>query len=295
MNGPIVSGRHGGAPAETEYYCKAAIGPGRASRARMAPMFDMSLFGRLKFRHTRPTQPPFGPGRHYIGVSEERDYLLYVPESLDPTQPVKLLVLFHGAGGFPDKIMKHFTAHADREGFAILAGHSALVTWDIVIGGSGPDIERLDKALAIVADRLPLDPAHFAFGGFSDGCSYSLFVGVTNGDLCSHVIAMSGGFLSVFVQHGAPRIFLSHGYEDEQLPYERAGRAKAAKLLEAGYDVHFVPFHGLHTLTPEIAQQAVDFFLDRLPPLSPEELKTRLAPAPGAPAAASGDAPEAAS
>jgi phospholipase/carboxylesterase len=226
-------------------------------------MFDLSLFGRLKFAHASPTQPPFGPGRHHIGVSEERDYLLFVPESLDLSQPVKLMVLFHGAGGFPEKILKFFAELAEREGFVILAPHSLLVTWDIVIGGSGPDIERLDKALAIVADHFALDPRHFAFGGFSDGCSYSLFAGVTNGDLVSHVIAMSGGFLSVFMQHGAPKIFLSHGRQDEQLPFERAGAAKSAKLIEAGYDVRFVPFDGLHVLTPEIAQQAVDFFLDR--------------------------------
>ncbi len=229
-------------------------------------MFDLSLFGRLKFTHAKPTQPPFGPGRHYLGLSEERDYLLFVPESVDPTKPVKLLVLFHGAGGFPDKILKFFAEHAEREGFVILAPHSTLITWDLVIGGSGPDIERLDKALSIVADHFDLDPKHFAFGGFSDGCSYSLFVGVTNGDLCSHVIAMSGGFLTVFMQHGAPKIFLSHGYQDEQLPFATAGKAKAEKLIEAGYDVRFVPFEGTHTLIPEIAQQAVDFFLDREAP-----------------------------
>jgi phospholipase/carboxylesterase len=226
-------------------------------------MFDLSLFGRLKFAHTKPTQPPFGPGRHYLGLSEERDYLLFVPEGLDLGKPVKLLVLFHGAGGFPDKVLQHFTAHAEREGFVILAPHSMLITWDLVIGGSGPDIERLDKALAIVADHFELDPEHFAVGGFSDGCSYSLFIGVTNGDLFSHVIAMSGGFLTVFMQHGAPKIFLSHGRQDEQLPFERAGEAKAAQLIEAGYDVRFVPFDGTHKLTPEIAQQAVDFFVGK--------------------------------
>jgi phospholipase/carboxylesterase len=231
-------------------------------------MFDLSLLGRLKFAHATPTKPPLGPGRHHIGVSEERDYLLLVPESLDLAQPVKLMVLFHGAGGFPEKILKHFEAHAEREGFLILAPHSMLVTWDIVIGGSGPDIERLDKGLAFVADHFALDPTHLAFAGFSDGCSYALSLGITNGDIASHILAMSGGFMSVFMQEGTPRIFLSHGYQDEQLPFATAGEAKAAKLIEAGYDVRFVPFEGTHKLIPEIAQQAVDFFLDRGTPQS---------------------------
>lgn len=226
-------------------------------------MFDLSLLGRLKFAHAKPTKPPLGPGRHHIGVSEERDYLLLVPESLDLTQPAKLMVLFHGAGGFPEKILKFFAEHAEREGFLILAPHSMLVTWDIVIGGSGPDIERLDKGLAIVADHFALDPAHLAFAGFSDGCSYALSIGVTNGDIASHVIAMSGGFMSVFMQEGTPKIFVSHGRQDEQLPFATAGVAKAEKLKAAGYDVRFVEFDGLHVVMPEIVQQAVDFFLDR--------------------------------
>jgi phospholipase/carboxylesterase len=56
----------------------------------------------------------------------------------------------------------------------LLLPQSQFPTWDLVIGGNGPDLERLDKALAEVASRFAIDPAHLAFAGFSDGGSYAL-------------------------------------------------------------------------------------------------------------------------
>lgn len=223
-------------------------------------MFTQSLMGRLTFAHANPTKPPLGPGRSHIGVAEERDYVLYVPPGLDASKPVPLMVFFHGAGGFPEKILPFVEEHADRHGFIVLAPHSMLPTWDLVIGGNGPDLERLEKGLAIVADHFRLDPTRVAFTGFSDGASYALSIGVTNGDIATHVIAFSGGFMSIFMQEGAPKIFIAHGTIDEQLPIDTSGRSNAAKLKAAGYDVRFVEFDGLHIIHPPVVAQAVSFF-----------------------------------
>ena len=98
--------------------------------------------------------------------------------------------------------------------------------------------------------------------GFSDGASYALSTGITNGDVVSHVIAFSGGFMNIFCQHGAPRVFIAHGLVDEQLPIATSGRANAASLQAAGYAVRYVEFNGLHVIAPPIVALAVDFYLD---------------------------------
>ena len=60
-------------------------------------MFDLSLMGRLTFKHAAPTQSPLPPGRNFLGIADERDAILYVPEALDLNAPIPLMVMFHGA------------------------------------------------------------------------------------------------------------------------------------------------------------------------------------------------------
>lgn len=226
-----------------------------------AAMFDPSLLGRLSFAHAEPTKGPLPPGRNRLGIAGERDAVLFVPTGLDEHAPVPLFVMFHGAGGFPEKVLPFIEEHAERDKFLILAPHSMYPTWDIVIGGSGPDLERLRQALFEVTSHYRIDRDRLAFAGFSDGASYALSIGITNGDIASHVIAFSGGFMSIFTQEGAPKVFIAHGLADEQLPIETSGRANAAKLKAAGYNVQYVEFNGLHAIQPVIVGMAVEFFL----------------------------------
>jgi phospholipase/carboxylesterase len=223
-------------------------------------MIDPSLLGRLSFSHAEPTKSPLPPGRNRLGIAAERDAVLFVPTGLEHA-PVPLFVMFHGAGGFPEKVLPFIEEHAERGKFLILAPHSMYPTWDIVIGGSGPDLARLHQALTAVTSHYRINRDHLAFAGFSDGASYALSIGITNGDIASHVIALSGGFMSIFTQEGAPKVFIAHGLVDEQLPIETSGRANATKLKAAGYDVQYVEFNGLHAIQPVIVGLAVDFFL----------------------------------
>ncbi len=131
--------------------------------------------------------------------------MLCVPEHVDPRLPTPLVVLFHGGGGSAEKILPMLEGHAKARGFLLLAPQSLHPTWDLVIVGNGPDRERLDRTLAEVADRFLIDPSHLAFAGHSDGGSYALSLGLTNGDRVSHLIVSSAGFLSVHVQAGAPQ------------------------------------------------------------------------------------------
>ncbi|MFC3693546.1 alpha/beta hydrolase [Chenggangzhangella methanolivorans] len=224
-------------------------------------MIDPHLAGRLDFVHRPPSREALGPGLHELGLFDERDAVLLVPESVDPRRPAPLMTLFHGGGGSAQKILPMMRDHAQSRGFLLLVPQSLFPTWDLVIGGNGPDRERLDRALAEVSSRFFVDPRRFAFAGHSDGGSYTLSLGPTNGHLVTHMIVSSAGFMSVFLQTGAPKVFISHGTKDEQIPIERSGRVHSAKLSEAGYDVTYVEYDGPHAWRPEIAQRSVDFFL----------------------------------
>jgi phospholipase/carboxylesterase len=235
-------------------------------------MVDMSLFGdallgRLAFRPgAAPDKQAFPPGRHPLGIADERDAVLIVPDTLPVGTPVPLLLMFHGAGGSADKVLPFLIGHARQRGFLLLLPQSQFPTWDLVIGGNGPDLERLDQALAEVASRFPLDPTRLGFAGFSDGGSYALSAGMTNGDVASHVMAFSAGFMSVFQQNGAPRIFIAHGLQDEQLPIETSARPHVARLKAAGYEVTALEFKGPHHIEPAVVTLAMDFFLGSAAP-----------------------------
>ena len=225
-----------------------------------------ALAGLMNFQPgAAPVGDPLPAGRHGLAFAEGREAVLVVPEGLPVDTPLPLLVMFHGAGGEANRVLPHLVPYARARRFLLLAPQSLYPTWDIVIGGHGPDLERLDSALAQVAGHFRIDPRHLAFAGFSDGGSYALSLGLTNGDVASHVIGLSAGFMNVFTQIGTPRVFLAHGRRDSQLPIETSAHANARRLLESGYDLTLQPFDGDHVIAPWAVTRAIDFFLGPAP------------------------------
>ncbi|MBS9477865.1 alpha/beta hydrolase [Ancylobacter radicis] len=227
-------------------------------------MLDLSLLGRLSFQHAAPFKPPLPPGRHDLGLFDTRDYVLIVPEGIDAARPTPLMCLFHGGGGSAEKILPIMRRHAEERGFLLLVPQSLFPTWDIVIAGNGPDRERLDIGLAEVASRFTLDPTHVAFAGHSDGGSYSLSNGLSNGQIVTHILAFSAGFMTVLAQEGSPKVFIAHGQQDTQTPIDTAGRSHAATLRHAGYELTYVEHGGPHASQPAMVRLGVDYFLKDL-------------------------------
>jgi phospholipase/carboxylesterase len=94
-------------------------------------------------------------------------------------------------------------------------------------------------------------------GGFSDGATYAVSLGLINGDLFRRVAAFSPGFVVNSRARGKPRVFLSHGTNDDILPIDRCGRVVAAGLRKRGYDVTFREFNGGHEVPAAIATEAM--------------------------------------
>ncbi|MDQ4049360.1 MAG: hypothetical protein M3131_08290, partial [Actinomycetota bacterium] len=151
-------------------------------------------------------------------------------------------------------------------GLMLLAPKSRGPTWDVVRGGFGPDVASLDALLEHVFERFAVDPSRVALGGFSDGASYALSLGPSNGELFTHLIAFSPGFMAPGVKHGRPSIYVSHGVEDRVLPIDRCSRTLVPELRRAGYKVDYREFEGGHTVPAHLARAAVSWLVRREDP-----------------------------
>jgi len=209
--------------------------------------------GRLTARPSNRVDASLGAGLHRLEL--QREALLYVPVRATGA----FVLLLHGANGQPDRILNRFREVADDSGVILLAPKSRDATWDAIHGRFAIDLPFLDTAVAAAFARCNVERTHLAVAGFSDGATLAVALGVANGDLFSHVIAFSPGFLIPLRRVGAARFFLSHGTADPILPIDHASRAIARDLRRANLDVLLREFDGGHTVPPNIAQEAFDW------------------------------------
>jgi phospholipase/carboxylesterase len=221
------------------------------------PDHDLSVAGRL---HARPAAA--ARARLAAGTSTlDGGALLHVPPAAATGGASPLVVLFHGAGSSAAAGLGLLAGLADAGGLVLLAPQSRASTWDVIRGGFGPDVAQLDGALAEVFAGLRIDASRIALGGFSDGASYALSLGLGNGDLVTHLIAFSPGFAAPAARRGLPCVLVTHGTADRVLPIDRCSRALVPRLRRAGYDVTYEEFEGGHELPPRLAQAAVEWLL----------------------------------
>ena len=216
--------------------------------------------GRLQARPTKVIgMAPVGLQPLMLGAA--RDSYLYVPVAYRTESSAPLVLLLHGAGGHARQGLELLRNLADATGIILLAPASRERTWDLLVGRRyGADATMIDRALEQTFSRYAIDPGRLTIGGFSDGASYALSLGITNGDLFTHVIAFSPGFMAPGRQSGSPRIFVSHGTRDAVLPIDRCSRKIVPQLQRAGYEVLYREFDGGHTISPDIALEAVGWF-----------------------------------
>ena len=214
--------------------------------------------GRLDSRPVvAPAAAPYPAGDRTLDLGPHAQARLVVPAG-DPG-PRPLLVFFHGAGGSAEQSVAAVGELATSRGALVLAPTSVASTWDLIAGGLGRDVAVLDAALGHVFARQPV--AGVAVGGFSDGASYALSLGLANGDLFGSVLAFSPGFVAAPGIEGRPRVWVSHGTGDRVLPIDRCGRRVVHDLTGAGYDVTYAEFDGGHVVTPDLVTAALDTWL----------------------------------
>jgi phospholipase/carboxylesterase len=216
---------------------------------------------RLKARpgkFTQTTTQTVKPGIQPLGLAKGKDGAFSVPKDYDPAKPVPLVMMLHGARGRTEGF-DTFLKLANDAGAAAVTPDARQQTWDFDLKGYGADLAFLDRVLEHVFARVNVDPRHVAIAGFSDGASYALSAGLANGDLFTHVLAFSPGFVVPVPRVGKPALWISHGTHDEVLSFENTRQKLVPQLEQWGYNVRFRQFEGKHEVTPELCKEAFGF------------------------------------
>jgi predicted esterase len=186
---------------------------------------------------------------------------LYIPQSYSPNKKMPMLLALHGSGG-SSTFWKSYYERAEKRGFIFIALDSRKNTWDAIVEGYGEDFLTIDKTLKYVFDRCYVDEEHIALSGFSDGATYTLSIGPCNGDLFTHLIAHSPGYL-IYSEPivGRPKIYISHGLGDCELSVGCSRDILVPHFIDEGYDVTYNEFTGVHEVPDSISENTIDWFL----------------------------------
>ncbi|MFD2247486.1 alpha/beta hydrolase [Pontibacter ruber] len=199
-------------------------------------------------------------GFQRLGLDTQKDGFIYVPQRYDSSRPAALAVMLHGAGAPAEQGLSLLHDYADEENIILIAPAARSYTWDLIASDAfGSDVIFIDQALAQAFGNYAIDTTRVAIGGFSDGASYALCIGLTNGDLFTHIIAFSPGFAYALQKKGKPAVFISHGVQDAVLPIDPCGRRIVPLLKHDGLEVKYTEFQGGHEIPPAIAQSAVEW------------------------------------
>ena len=213
----------------------------------------------LRFVSRPPTQT-VAAGMHDL-TSQGVNALLYVPASYRADRATPLIVLLHGAGQSAHEWMEPplFPVY-EAQSAVILSVQSTGRTWDVLEGGFGPDVERIDSAIMATVTLVNVDSSRMVLGGFSDGASYALSLGLANGTRFKALMAFAPGFAAAPARHGKPRVYLAHGTNDQILPIAVTGRVVWGDLQADGYDVTYKEFAGRHGIYLDRVTEALTWF-----------------------------------
>ncbi|NTU56247.1 MAG: hypothetical protein HGA79_08350 [Anaerolineales bacterium] len=167
-----------------------------------------------------------------VSAGERRSYLLYVPESYDPSKPTPLVITIHGFAQWPAHQM-HITRWndlADEYGFIAVypAGTRFPMRWRIVgEAGSRQDPMRDVTFISDLIDKLEadynIDPARIYANGLSNGGGMSFLLSCEMSDRIAAIGTVAGAFTLPWDDCQPSRpvpTMVFHGTEDPIVPYE---------------------------------------------------------------------------
>jgi phospholipase/carboxylesterase len=221
---------------------------------------DTARDGRVK--------PPAGqagsacaPGEYALRLGTGRSARLRITPG-PRRKPRALILAFHGAGGSSAEGLFVFRGAWNVPGLVLVAPAALGNTWSALHREVDRDLETVNRALAEAWRRCRIDRRRVAVGGFSDGATHALSIGLQNGDVFRSVLALSPGGLLDVEHRGKPRVFIAHGTRDDVLPIGRSDAA-VRTLRSSGYPVTYRRFGGGHQVTEGISRTAVRWFLRR--------------------------------
>lgn len=199
------------------------------------------------------------PGEYELRLGDGRAARLRVTPGRS-SQPRGLILAFHGAGGSPQEGLYAFREAWNVPGLVLVAPAALGSTWSALHREEDLDLATVNRALAEAWRRCKIDRGRVAVGGFSDGATHALSIGLQNGAIFRSVLALSPGGLLDVDHRGKPRVFIAHGTRDDVLPIGRSDAA-VRTLRSSGYRVTYRRFAGGHQVPGAISRAAIRWYL----------------------------------
>ncbi|MDT8382556.1 MAG: PHB depolymerase family esterase [Brevefilum sp.] len=166
-----------------------------------------------------------------VSGGETRRYLLYVPESYDPSEPTPLVINIHGFAQWPANQMRvsQWNELADEEGFIVVypSGTGFPLRWRVsedsaYPGGQENEIAFISDLIDKLSDEFNIDSARVYANGLSNGGGMSLLLACELSDRITAVGGVAGAYLfdleNCHPQRLVPAIFF-HGKADQIVPF----------------------------------------------------------------------------
>jgi polyhydroxybutyrate depolymerase len=178
--------------------------------------------------------PSIGQERTITVGSLERQYLVYVPTSLDRSKPSPLVIYLHGSGqtmGAAERTTE-LSVQAEQQRFVVIypqglggALTSVQATWNYGCCSAAfdqkvDDLGFMRQIIQKTTADLPIDPDRIYLAGFSAGATMAYRVACEAPQLLAAVGAISGGLANSTCSPPADLSILEiHGTKDELSPY----------------------------------------------------------------------------
>jgi len=230
---------------------------------------------------TTPAPTPF-PGKAGVLVdekitvgSEEREYRLEVPATVDLSKPSPIVFAFHGMGednkdhysaisGLPELAAEHKFILVFPAATTEIIQAQAVKTWALTPEGAVADIHFFDALLIKLRGQYRIDPDAIYITGMSNGAYFAHLLARIRADIIAAVAAHSGelgqfNLGDIATERKFP-VMIIHGDAD---PIFNVSLARTARQTyeAAGHPVTYVEIPGWgHQWDKRVDEKIWDFF-----------------------------------
>lgn len=167
-----------------------------------------------------------------VSAGENRSYLLYVPESYDPSAPVPLVITLHGFAQWPAHQMQlsRWNDLADEHGFIVVypSGTRFPLRWRTWGAPASPRDPAQDVAfISDLIDRLEadynIDPQRVYVNGMSNGGGMTFVLSCRLSDRIAAIGTVAAAFTTTWESCQPDRpvpTIVFHGTADRIVPFE---------------------------------------------------------------------------
>ncbi len=162
---------------------------------------------------------------------EKREYLLYLPESFDPTAPTPLVIAFHGFAEWPahEAHISRWNDLADEKGFIVVypSGTAYPKRWRTMgltntIDDPQIDVDFISNLIDHLSSSYNIDPARIYANGLSNGGGMSYLLACRLSDRVAAIGGVAGAY-TYPIQNCSPSrpvpLIAFHGTADPIVPF----------------------------------------------------------------------------